>query len=243
VDTMYRSLPPSVENPCFVTISDDQKVHFEAIFERKAERAYNGVDPSFYKAIPGVKRTDRFLFLARFSTIKGADLAIKACLEAGVGLDLVGDTQITHEPAYLQHCLSLASQQSPDWKKSEKQIVVHGGCSRGETVHWYSRAHCMLHPNERFREPFGLAPVEAMLCGLPVIAWDRGAMRETIAHGGSGLLVKDYPSLVNAIKSPWIEDITSEDRGGCREWAMKFSTENMVRRVSELCYQAIQEPW
>ena len=41
-----------------------------------------------------------------------------------------------------------------------------------------------------YREPFGLAPVEAQLCGMPVIAWDNGAMRETIKHGETGFLVK-----------------------------------------------------
>lgn len=158
VNTMYQMWPPNfplkpvVEKACPVCISYDQAEHFQSIHNRHARVAYNGVDvDNFYVPLPGVKRTDRFLFLARFSTVKSPHLAIEACLKAGVGLDLVGDTSITNEPQYFEHCMQMARQQSPGWDASkEQQIVVHGGCTRGETVIWYNKAHALIHPTQHF---------------------------------------------------------------------------------------------
>src|SRR5258708_297 len=74
-NTMYQSLPPNVDKPSFVCISQDQADHFQALHGKEAKVAYNGIDTSFYQAT-GVPRTNRFLFLARYSSIKGPDLAI-----------------------------------------------------------------------------------------------------------------------------------------------------------------------
>ncbi len=233
VPGMMSKPPPGVEKPCFVCISQDQADHFNALFSPlTAKVCHNGVDPDFYQPIEGIKRTDRFLFLARFSSIKGADLAIEACRQAGVGLDLIGDTSITQEPEYLAHCKKMAD---------GKQIRIVGGVPRGETVWWYSQAHCMIHPNQRFREPFGLAPVEALLCGCPVIAWDYGAMRETISPK-VGALVKSMEQLVDAIKNAAapLSQSGVKFHSECREWALRFSTENMISRYEELCKEAVE---
>ncbi len=243
VNTMYQIVPPQfeglppVEKPCFVCISDDQRSHFEALFGRQARRAYNGIDLEFYKPID-TPRSDRFLFLARFSEIKGADLALEACLKAGVGLDLIGDTTITQEPAYFQKCMAMAEQQSPDWKGPSKQIRMIGNVSRGEAVWWMSQAHCMLHPNMRFREPFGLAPVEAMACGCPVIAWNYGAMRETIVDGVTGQLVTSFDELVGWVRSYRDYPDLPKVRLACREQASRFSVERMCKQYEALIEEA-----
>ena len=237
VNTMYQTLPP-VERPSMVCISQDQADHFEALHGRKARVCYNGIDLDTYRPL-GIPRSDRFLFLARFSSIKGADLAIKACREVGVSLDLVGDTSITGEPDYLKQCLSLAD---------GKRIKVHGGCSRGETVWWYSQAFAMLHPNQRFREPFGLAPVEALACDCPVIAWNFGAMRETIPHGEAAFmddmpertLVGSFEELVESVQHYKGLGFRSEQRNNLSKWAAKFSIQRMVDRYEELCLEAVR---
>lgn len=230
VNTMYQSLPP-VDKPCFVCISQDQANHFQALFSKDVRWAWNGADVNFYKHT-GVPRTDRFLFLARFSSIKGADLAIQACREAGVGLDLVGDTSITNEPEYFENCKKMCD---------GKKIKIIGGVSRGETVHWFSQAHCMLHPNQRFREPLGLAPVEAQMSCCPVIAWDYGAMRETIAHGETGFLVNSVEEMIKLIKTNAVDSI---DRNRCRERAVElFSIEKMISRYEQLCIEAKDGGW
>ena len=228
VDTMYKELPPP-GILSFVCISNDQKNHFEALFNRPARTAYNGIDLNFYKPLD-VPRSNRFLFLARFSYIKGAHIAIEACKKAGVGLDLIGDTKLTGEPEYLQSIIGMGD---------GKQIRFVGPASRGETVWWYSQAHCMLHPNKNFREPFGLAPVESLACGTPVISWDYGAMRETMVDGLTGNLVRSEEQLGDCIKLQSKMSWPKEGRDECREQASKFTIEAMCQRYEKLCREAI----
>lgn len=235
VNSMFGS-PPPVERACVVCISEDQKAHYEALFGRKARLCYNGADVEFYKST-GVPRTDRFLFLARFSSIKGADIAIEACLRAGVGLDLVGDDTITGEPDFYHRCVALADRTSEGWDRNKgRQIRIIGPASRGECVTWFSRAKALIHPNQRFREPFGLAPVEGMLCSLPCIAWRYGSMSETVSDL-SGTLVDSFDGLVHAIQTYAEADLRPLGKSA-REWAMRFSVENMVRGYDGLIREA-----
>lgn len=232
IDTMYKTLP-DVEKPCFVCISEDQAAHFRALFSRDVRVAYNGIDLDFYRPM-GIPRSKRFLFLARFSYIKGPMLAIEACKKAGVGLDLIGDTSITNEPEYLAQCLAAAD---------GKQIRIVGPATRGECVWWFSQAHCMIHPNRDFREPFGLAPVEAMACGCPVIAWDRGAMRETVKDAKYRLIssVDDLVAMVKDHAKGYLhEQGKLTEREECREWATQFSVGRMVDRYEQLCREAVE---
>jgi glycosyltransferase involved in cell wall biosynthesis len=229
VDTMYGSLPAGGEGFRAVCLSQDQASHFSALFGRPARVAFNGVDPSFYRQADGIPRTDRALFCARFSAIKGADIAVKACREAGAALDLVGDTTITNEPQYLQAVTAACD--------GEKVRMV-GPDTRDGCVLRMSSAHVFLHPNERFREPFGLAPVEAMLCGLPVIAWRKGAMTETVLDGVSGRLAGSYDEFLQALTtSPdWLTEKTRRD---ARDWALRFSVGDMAARYEALCHEAL----
>lgn len=243
VNTMYSSLPP-VEKPCMVCISKDQGSHFEALHNRECRVCYNGVDELLYSPL-NIKRTDRFLFLARFSSVKSPDAAIEACLKAGVGLDLVGDTQITGEPELVYRCQQMALQQSPNWnrEKDGQQIRIIGPAKRGECVWWMSQATAMVHLNQRFREPFGLAPVEAQLTGCPVIVWDNGAMRETIQDGRTGFLVKSMEQAVNVVSAASCDypDGHMWDRDYVRQWAMQFSVNKMIDRVEELIDESVSK--
>lgn len=226
VNTMFQSMPP-VEKPCFVCISKDQAAHFEALFSRECRVCYNGVDVDAYSPL-NLPRSDRFLFLARFSAIKGADLAQDLCLATNTGLDMIGDSSITNEPEYLERCKQ---------RSDGKQIRMIGSAPRGECVWWFSQAKALVHLNQRFREPFGLAPVEAQLCGAPVLCWNNGAMRETVKHGETGFLVKSMDEAIQLVRNGALDTI---NRKQCREWASQFSVQNMITKCEELCTEALQ---
>jgi hypothetical protein len=77
---------------------------------------------------------------------------------------------------------------------------------------------------DQFNEPFGLSVAEAMMCGTPVIAFNKGAMPELIQHEQTGFLVKNVSEAVEAV-----HQIGSISRFHCREWALvNFSQEKMV---------------
>lgn len=227
VHTMYNS-PPPVDKPCLIAISQDQAQAVRDHLKVDVRVSYNGVDPDFYKRT-GVKRTNRYLFLARISTIKGPDIAVNVAKRTNCGLDIVGDDTLTGEPELgnniKQECIT------------NPNLRYIGPQSRENCVHWFNSNKALLHPNMRFKEPFGLAPVEAQLCGMPVIAWDNGAMRETIKNGETGFLVNTEDELCDLIKSDAVSSISS---GRCREWASQFSYSNMVNKYEELCKLAIE---
>jgi glycosyltransferase involved in cell wall biosynthesis len=226
--TMYQ-LPPPIAKPCFVAISEDQAKDAREIWKINVEVAYNGVDEDFYQPI-NIQRNNRYLFLARMSRIKGPHIAIEMAEKFGFELDLVGDDKLTNEPEYVQMLKS----------RVNEKIVYLGGVDRIETVKYYSSRRCMLHMNKEYREPFGLAPVEAQLCGQPVIAYDLGAMRETIKHAVTGFLVQNEDQLEDLLKYNAVSTIKSDD---CREWAKQFSVRRMIDRYEQLCEKAINGGW
>jgi len=73
-------------------------------------------------------------------------------------------------------------------------------------------------------EAFGLSIAEAMMCGTPVIAFNRGSMPELIVEGKTGFLVNTVDEAVAIL--PAIENIRRTD---CHQHAMtKFSIDKMV---------------
>lgn len=232
IATMYQSLPP-VEHPCMVCISDDQANRFYVQYNRRARVAKNGIDTEFYRNT-GAPRSDRFLFLARFSSIKGPSIAIDVCNKLSLKLDLVGDTQITQEPQYLADCQA---------KCDGRRVRFVGPCSRSETVYWHSQAHVLLHPNKLFVEPLGLSPLESQACGTPVVAWRLGAMSETVKEGETGWLAESEAEYEEKVKEA-VSGVSDAMRKRCREWVCdNFSLQRMIDRYDALIHEAVEKPW
>jgi glycosyltransferase involved in cell wall biosynthesis len=93
-----------------------------------------------------------------------------------------------------------------------------------------------LHPIS-FEEPFGLSVAEAMLCGTPVIAFNRGSMKEIIVDGKTGFLVDTIDEAVDMISN-----IKSINRKYCREWATsKFSRQKMIEGYRAVYEEILRE--
>jgi len=229
VHTMYQT-PPPVEKPCLVAISKDQGIAVSEFLDCEARVCYNGIDPEFYRNRSGRKRNGRYLFLARMSKIKGPDIAVDLAQRLKFGLDLVGDDAHTQEPEYRDKIKAV----------SENGIAYVGPQTREQCVGWFTANKALLHMNLRFREPFGLAPIEAMACGMPVIAFRNGAMSETVKHGETGFLVYTRDEVEEIIKADAVSTISPER---CRDWAMQFTVDRMIARWEELISEAIGRPW
>jgi glycosyltransferase involved in cell wall biosynthesis len=83
-------------------------------------------------------------------------------------------------------------------------------------------------------EPFGLAPVEAAACGLPVVAVAEGGVRETVADGVSGRLVAPDPGAIGAAARELLDDSALARRlgaGGKRLARERWSHESAVDRL------------
>jgi glycosyltransferase involved in cell wall biosynthesis len=111
------------------------------------------------------------------------------------------------------------------------QYIGHAGPEKRNEL--LGKASALLHPIN-FNEPFGMSVAEAMLCGTPVIAFNKGSMPELIQHEKTGFLVNTIDEAVNAVSA--LKNIVRND---CRDWAAsQFSSDKMVDDYYKL-YQQI----
>src|SRR6202044_185535 len=89
-------------------------------------------------------------------------------------------------------------------------VVYKGSLGGQDRMTALGSARALLHL-VNFDEPFGLSVVEALACGTPVIAFNRGSMPELIDHGVTGFLVDTIDEAVDAIGR-----VGEISRGACR---------------------------
>ena len=109
------------------------------------------------------------------------------------------------------------------------QIVYVGEAGPEKRNELMKNALALLHPIN-FDEPFGMSVAEAMLCGTPVIAFNRGSMSELIIHGKTGFLVDTTDQAIEVVS-----DLAKINRLECRNWSEEqFSQERMVNEYVKL---------
>jgi len=171
---------------------------------------YNGIDKKdfSFNNLP----EDYLLFFGRIHPDKGVREAIDIAINAKRKLIISG---IIQDQQYFAECIA------PFINNDD---LVYAGVSGPEKRNeLLGNAYALLHPIN-FNEPFGLSVAEAMMCGTPVIAFNKGSMSELIVDGKTGFLVTTIPEAVEKIN--YIKQIT---RSYCRQWAEnKFSKERMV---------------
>jgi len=162
--------------------------------------------------------SDDLLFFGRIHPDKGAAEAIEAARRAGRRLVMAG---IIQDQGYYERSVAPAVDGS--------RVLYDGPVGGAERTRLLGASRALLHLIN-FDEPFGLSVIEAMACGTPVIACNRGAMRELIDHGVTGFLVDDVDAAVDAISR--IGDI---DRAACRAAvAARFTVDRMADRYLSL---------
>jgi len=93
----------------------------------------------------------------------------------------------------------------------------------------------LLYPIQA-REPFGLVLAEAMACGTPIAALDRGAVREVVDDGVTGRIFGDLEQLVNDLPS-----VLALDRRRVRERAVaRFGVDRMVEGYLTVYSQLVE---
>jgi glycosyltransferase involved in cell wall biosynthesis len=116
-----------------------------------------------------------------------------------------------------------------------EQIVYVGHAGPDKRKDLLGNAAALLHPIN-FNEPFGMSVAEAMICGTPVIAFNKGSMPELIKDNETGFLVNTIEEAVEAVNK-----LPAINRANCRDWATaQFSSEKMVDDYYKL-YQHILE--
>jgi glycosyltransferase involved in cell wall biosynthesis len=188
------------------------------------ETVYNGIDEELFQFGDGPG--DYLLYFGRIHPHKGAHEAIQIAIQSGKKLLLCG---LIQDENYFKEKVQPFL--------NESTIVYKGNVGPHQRNGLLGNALALLHPIS-FEEPFGLSIAEAMLCGTPVIAFNRGAMKELIIDGETGFLVRTVAEAVTAIGS-----IDSISRQRCRDHAMtSFSSQVMARRYIQL-YDRVEKDW
>lgn len=166
---------------------------------------------------------DYLLFFGRIHPDKGTAEAIQIAQQSKKRLLIAG---IIQDRAYFD------AEVKPFLGDQIEFLGAAGPVQRNKLL---GKASALLHPI-RFDEPFGLSVAEAMLCGTPVIAFDRGSMPELIRHEQTGFLVNHVDEAVAAL-----DQIKQIKRLHCHEWALsQFSQEKMVSDYLALYRQILQ---
>jgi glycosyltransferase involved in cell wall biosynthesis len=118
-------------------------------------------------------------------------------------------------------------------------VTFVGGAGMREKVPLLRDARALLAPLE-WNEPFGLALIEAMLSGCPVVAFPRGSASELVEHGVTGFLARDAAHMCELIRPGGPLD--AFDRRRCRERAAeRFGRDRMVSDYERLYERAVSE--
>lgn len=204
----------------------EDRVHFVAISNadrhpglKYAATIHHGIRVDEFPFVPD--GGEDLLFFGRMHPDKGAAEAIEVAHATGRRLNLYG---IIQDQEYFNRAVA---------PHLNDRIVYHGAVGGEERLRALGHAQAMLHLIN-FDEPFGLSVIEAMACGTPVIAIDRGSMPELIDHGVTGMLVNSVGEAITALGP-----LHSIDRAAVRDAVVdRFSVDVMADRYLAL-YRSI----
>lgn len=171
------------------------------IAHRVLPAVHNAINPDDFPFVADKK--PYFVTLARFAPYKGQHIAVKAAIKlkkrlrmAGVVADIASNRKLLLE---LANPLS-SYRGDPQFRYYSDKILPYviryrtitysGNLSGKRKLKFLSEAKALLFPIE-WDEPFGMSVIEALACGTPVIAMNRGAMPEIIEHGVTGFLANN----------------------------------------------------
>jgi glycosyltransferase involved in cell wall biosynthesis len=165
-------------------------------------------------------KEDFLLFLGRIYPDKGLHTAIRLARETGTRLLIAGPVFEPDRPYFEARIRD---------QLDGEQIVYLGPANHARKVDLMQRAQALILPLE-VDETFGLAMIEAMACGTPVLAYDRGAVPEVVAQGETGFVVHTYEELRESLPR-----LGGLDPRRCREHvAQNFSRDAMVTAYMKL---------
>ncbi|MBU0763011.1 MAG: glycosyltransferase family 4 protein [Candidatus Altiarchaeota archaeon] len=176
----------------------------------------NGVDLDLVKKIPPSKKKSDIIYVGRLIDGKNVDLIIKALSQMRKKAHLV----IVGDGPKRQYLEELAKQ----WKLTG-YVEFTGALNQEEALSHMKSSKIMVHPSSI--EGFGIACVEAMACGLPVVTVDseNNASNKLIRDGVDGVVTKPREECLASAMDALLSDKTK----------LKKMSHNAVNKASKYC--------
>jgi glycosyltransferase involved in cell wall biosynthesis len=167
-------------------------------------------------------------FIGRISPEKRPDVAISIARRAGIPLKIAAKIDAVDREYFATRIAPLLDHPLIDY------IGELGDDHKAEFL---GNARALLFPID-WPEPFGLVMIEAMACGTPVIAWNRGSVPEVVEHGVTGYIVDSEEEALAAL-----ENIELIDRRTVRAlFEQRFTARAMARSYSDLYARLVGQP-
>ncbi|MEO6947492.1 MAG: glycosyltransferase family 4 protein, partial [Nitrobacter sp.] len=194
-----------------ISISESQRIPIaNANF---AATIYHGLPGTYLR--PTLRPQGGYLaFLGRITPEKGPETAIRIAQSAGIPLKIAAKIDRVDEQYFREHIAPLLDQTG---------IEFIGEINEHQKAEFLGQASGLLFPID-WPEPFGLVMIEAMACGTPVLAFNRGSVSEIVEDDKTGIVVQ---SKDEAIKR--LPQLLALDRQIVRrEFERRFSAQRMA---------------
>lgn len=172
-------------NAPVVSISDSQRAPLKANW---LKTVYHGLPSNLLTPRTDVK-PEYLAFLGRICPEKRPDTAIKIAAQSGLPLKIAAKVDKVDQEYFEREI-------EPLLKTADVEFI--GEINESQKPAFLSGAKALLLPID-WPEPFGLVMIEAMACGTPVIAFNRGSVPEVVDHGLTGFVVEDVYGAVAAV--------------------------------------------
>jgi len=212
----YRHAP-------LVSISNNQRTPMPPV--NWVGNVYHGLPPAMlpFTAEP---REGYLAFLGRIAPEKRPDRAIEIATRAGINLRMAAKIDRVDQ-AYWDEVIKPLVDSHPN-------VEFIGEINERQKAKFLGEASALIFPID-WPEPFGLAMIEALACGTPVIARPCGAVPEVIRPGVTGFLAREIDELVSAVGK-----INSIPRERCRrEFEERFTSEVMIAKYERVYHRLI----
>jgi glycosyltransferase involved in cell wall biosynthesis len=203
-----------------VSISNSQRAPLAPVRPRWVGTVHNAVPVAEF---PFSDRAgDYFLFLGRIAAEKRPDWAVEIARRTGIKLKVAAKVDPYDQEYYRREIRSLFDDPIVEFlgevDEEQKRALLAG-------------AYALLFPID-WPEPFGMVLIEALACGTPVLAMNRGSVPEILRHGVSGLIGDSLDELVALAPS-----IANLDRRASRREAERRFSSNIMADGYEQVYQ------
>jgi glycosyltransferase involved in cell wall biosynthesis len=174
---------------------------------------YHGLPQDLYRYRPEPGKY--FAFLGRISPEKRVDRAIEIAKQTGIPLKIAAKVDPVDQDYFETVVEPLLH---------EPLVEYVSEIGEGEKDKFLGNAYALLFPID-WPEPFGLAMIEAMACGTPIIAYRQGSIPEVMEEGRTGFIVNELEDAIAVARR-----IPELSRKRCREmYEQRFTAARMAR--------------
>jgi glycosyltransferase involved in cell wall biosynthesis len=204
---------------CFVAISSEIQRRIQKYYRRDSTLVYPPVDTERFA--PASSYDDYYLSVGRLVPYKRVDLAVQACTQLGLPLKVAGKGR---DQARLE-------------AMAGPTVEFLGYVPDDELGELMARCRAFLFPGA---EDFGIAPIQAMAAGRPVIAYAYGGALDTVIDGVSGTLFQEQSvhALIQALQK---FEAQRYDPARIRSHAEQYDASVFRQKIGEIVARACEE--